>query len=239
MKKAITIVSMTTLMLHSLPAHAILESRWLDNWVVGVSGGYASREGDIVSSITGFRNYSAYSRSSSDDGWLGAAFIGYQSILGPLLFGGEFNLEYEMIDTSHTYAFADRHVTAEYRRKGLIDLSGRMGYAVTTNFMPYLRLGAELSRDSLISTFAGSSVPNASLYNKMWIHRFLVGLGVEMPVPDTCGMTVRLEYDFHSKGKTIETYDATGVGITLIDYYTAMQPRTYSGRISVVWNIPA
>jgi opacity protein-like surface antigen len=239
MESIVRVIRFATLLLLPFQAQADLRPMWEDNWVLGVSAGYASRESDIGSSITLFRNFSAYSRNSSDDGVLGAVFVGYQFVNGPLLAGGEFNLEWENINNSHTYDFSNRQVTAEYRRKGLIDLSGRIGYALTENFMPYLRVGAELSRDSLTSTFSGNAITSATLYNKAWIHRFIVGLGVEMPVPQTCGMTLRLEYDFHSKGKTIEAYAATGLEVTQIDYYTAMQPRTYSGRISGVWNIPA
>lgn len=230
------------LALSSFPvlAYANLADGWYDNWLLGVSMGYADRNSVIQSSILDSNNLSGYSRESSDNGWLAAAFAGYQSIHNEWLLGVEFNLEWQNIANNiHQYAFSGRQVTAEYRRKGMLDLSGRLGYALTTNFMPYVRLGAEISRDALSSRFNGRSTPMVHLYNKGWIHRFLVGFGAEMPIPDIygmSGMTVRLEYDFHSKGKTIQDYGATGEADSMITYSTGMQPRTYSGRLSFVWN---
>jgi opacity protein-like surface antigen len=210
---------------------------WYDNWLLGVSAGYATRQGLLQSSITTNSTVlTGYSRDTSDNGWLAAIFGGYQAIHEEWLLGGEINLEWQNIEKTHRYTFYDRQVTAYYRRKGMIDFSGRVGYALTDNFMPYIRAGAEFSRDSLSSHYSGGSTANIQLYNKAWIHRFIVGIGAEMPVPGTCGITLRLEYDYHSKGKTIEDYNATGEGLTRIDYYTALQPRTYSGRLSVVWN---
>ena len=209
---------------------------WYDNWLLGLSGGYANREALIQSSVTTFGNPLYYSRDASDNGWLAAVFGGYQAIHEKWLLGGEFNLEWQDIEKSHDYAFASRNVTATYRRKGMIDFSGRLGYAFCESLMPYVRLGVELSRDSLGSYFSGNSTSSVQLFNKAWIHRFLLGVGVEVPLPETCGISVRLEYDYHSKGKTIEDFGGTGIEPFLIEYYTAMQPRTYSGRVSVVWN---
>lgn len=237
MKKAIRIVNISTLLLLPLQVHADLQNGWLDNWLLGVSTGYAARSSVIGSSIIDLGNLSAYSRQSSDNGWLVAGFLGYQAIRCQWLLGTEFNLEWQNIDNTHFYAFSGRRVTADYRRKGMLDLSGRVGYAFTPNFMPYVRLGAEISRDSLASMFEGRFIPDANLYNKAWIHRFLLGIGVEAPIPGTCGKTIRLEYNYHSKGKTIEDFGATGAGDTMIEYYTAMQPKTYSGRVSLVWNL--
>jgi opacity protein-like surface antigen len=198
-----------------------------------MSGGYVTRNSVILSSVSDLTNLVGYSREGSDNGWLVAAFGGYQAINRQWLLGGEFNIEWQNIDHSHDYVFSDFDVTAKYRRKGMLDLSGRLGYALTTNFMPYVRLGVELSRDSLTSTFVGS-ITSGVLNNKAWIHRFLLGMGVEMPIPGTCGITLRLEYDYHSKGKTIEDF---GADIRSTEYYyTAMQPRSYSGRLSIVWN---
>ena len=36
-----------------------------------------------------------------------------------------------------------------YRRGPVYTLSGRLGYFVTSFFMPYIRLGAQVSRDEL------------------------------------------------------------------------------------------
>lgn len=228
-------VSLTACMLLPATASANWQPGWLDNWLLGLSGGYATRKSDIDSRITTFPLVVTNVRDSSDNGWLAAGFGGYQAMLDKWLLGGEFNLEWQEIEDSHNYAFAGRNVNAEYRRKGSIALTGRIGYALTPNLLPYIRVGAEVSRDSLTSTFVGPPT-SASIFNKAWIHRFIVGVGAEMPIPCTCGISLRLEYDYHSKGQTIEDYGSTGSGITTIEYYTAMQPRTYSGRLSVVWN---
>lgn len=208
---------------------------WLGNALLGISGGYMTRKSLVVSSVSTANNFLGYSRDASDNGWLGAGFAGYQAIHQQWLLGAELNIEWEAIEHTHRYFFATESVTAAYRRKGVFDLSGRVGYAFTPNWMPYVRVGGEISRDDLRSNFV-DSVTSINLFNKAWIHRFIVGLGAEMPIPDVPGLTVRLEYDYHSKGKTIEDYAATGTTVPILSYYTAMQPRSYSGRISVVWN---
>lgn len=208
---------------------------WHDNWLLGVSAGYATRKSTIQASVQPVTNFLGYGKDVNDDGWLTAIFVGYQAVHERWLLGGEFNLEWENIERSHHYNFSERNVSTDYRRKGVLDFSGRLGFALAENWMPYLRVGVELSRDSLSSYFVGTT-RSVSLFNKAWIHRFILGAGAEMPIPGVCGLTVRLEYDYHSKGKTIQDFGATGEGLTLIQYYTAMQPRTYSGRVSVVWN---
>lgn len=236
MKKraGIAIFLITGLVCH--PSYANFSISWYDNWLLGVSAGYATRKSTIQSSIQPVIGFSGYGQDVNDDGWLSAVFAGYQAVHEQWLLGGEFNLEWENIERSHNYNFSGCNVSTTYRRKGVLDFSGRLGFALAENWMPYLRVGVELSRDSLSSYFVGNTTPNVSLFNKAWIHRFILGAGAEMPIPGICGLTVRLEYDYHSKGKTIEDFGATGESITLIQYYTAMQPRTYSGRVSVVWN---
>ena len=63
---------------------------WYDNWLLGLSGGYANREALIQSSVTTFGNPLYYSRDASDNGWLAAVFGGYQAIHEKWLLGGEY-----------------------------------------------------------------------------------------------------------------------------------------------------
>lgn len=234
-KRAGLVIFLTTSMICPI-SYANWSTSWHDNWLVGVSAGYAQRKSTVQASVQPFVGFTGYGKDVNDEGWLAAIFGGYQAVYEEWLLGGEFNLEWENIENSHHYNFAARDVSTTYRRKGLLDFSGRLGFAFAENWMPYLRVGVELSRDALSSYFVGNATPNITIFNKAWIHRFILGLGAEMPIPGMCGLTVRLEYDYHSKGKTIEDYGATGERLTLIQYYTAMQPRTYSGRASLVWN---
>lgn len=234
-KEAKAVIFLTTLLV--CPAsYAEWATSWYDNWLLGVSAGYATRKSTLLASVEPVVGFTAYGQDINDDGWLAAIFTGYQLVHGQWLLGGEFNLEWENIERTHHYNFAQRNVSTAYRRKGVLDFSGRVGFALAENWMPYLRVGVEFSRDALSSDFVGNVTPDASLFNKAWIHRFILGLGAEMPVACIVGLTVRLEYDYHSKGKTIEDFGVTGTDVAFIQYYTAMQPRTYSGRLSLVWN---
>ena len=237
---------------------------WEGNWLLGASLGFADREASRETTLTyvsnfGFLNFpvSDIVRDHADKGIIQGIFGGYQAICNRWLMGIEMGIEWHHFDKNQAFAFSDAGGlfgwlgNARYRRNGMIDLSGRIGFAVTPVFMPYVRLGAEFGQDrfeaqyALAPAFATPILVEST--QKHWTHRFLAGVGVEIPIPRTCGATLRLEYDFHSKARTIELQGDTIVelssrrralarGVPTAEFITGMQPYTQSGRISLVWN---
>ena len=108
--------------------------------------------------------------------------------------------------------------------------------------MPYGRIGAELGSDRLSVTFGfnnpleADNNPLATNEERQWVYRFLFGVGVELPLVPACGTTFRVEYDFHSKGRTLIATTAINDGIFNPSFQAESQPFTQSGTISVVWN---
>jgi opacity protein-like surface antigen len=255
MKKTLMIFCTMIAVMLSVSAHAyarLPQSVWqncgLDSWLFGLSAGYADREGDIDVRA----NYAAppnfpqttVIRDLSDTGFIYSAFAGYQVVYDYYLLGIELDVERQKIEDDHRFAFSDPRSTlgwnanVRYRRNTMIGLTGRYGYALADFIMPYVRLGAEVSRDKLITFIGGepSVYPRSViLQEKAWVYRFLLGVGIEMPIP-CMPFNLRLEYDYHSKGKTIETNGMLLDGIINPEFQSDLQPKTQSGRLAIVWN---
>jgi len=255
-KFSLTAFFFLCLLVFSRQVHA----QWETNFLLGVSGSLNERLGneDITLLYTnpvaihaGFPS-SFIIEGYTDRGWMLGAFGGFQARCWQWLFGGEVNVDWDDIDSAHPFAFDDAfgqagvarglgwNATTRYKRKVTIGLTGRIGYAVTRCFMPYLRLGAETSIDQLITTYSGNSnVYPLSLrtFGSVRQYRFLGGVGVEIPVPKISPLSFRIEYDFHSKGKAVQSIglieDTLGYSP---EFFTTMKPRMHSGKVSLVWN---
>lgn len=229
---------------------------WYTNWLAGLSIGYAGRVGcltvrntyqaerdrrQILEQIPG-----AYIRRDlSDSGTIWGAFIGYQGIYQKWLKGIELSVDHHGISTSKGFAFSDPNMVfgynglMRYQRKWIGGLTLRVGYALTDRFMPYLRGGAELASDRLTTSFNSPALLDSMVVTneeRQWVYRFLLGAGIETPLYPSCGTTLRLEYDFHSKGKTLKTESALREGFFNPIFQAQAQPYTQSVRLSVVWN---
>jgi opacity protein-like surface antigen len=232
------------------------QNHWIDNWLVGISGGYADRNGALTVMSTNnvlftinentFPSHSTtYSRNLSDNGFIWGILVGYQAICHQWLVGIELNADRQSISQEHEFAFIDAdhflawNGSARYQRKMMAGLTGRIGYAVRTNFMPYLRGGVELGDDRL-KTFYYSPLVQEGLpaFNEQnqWVYRFLLGAGVEFPIFPACGFTLRVEYDYHSKGKTLQTSATVFDGGFGYLFASQSQPQTQSARMTLVWN---
>lgn len=235
----------------SLTAKASIQPGWVGNFLIGVSAGYADLYGDLSTSLNYqgrepdndiFQtSYSTYDNS----GFMLGVLAGYQEIRHLWLVGAEINFELHALDEVHQLDFSDSHRqidwmgTVRYSRKNTIGISGRLGFAMTQYFMPYLRLGGEFSRDTLSAAFSGDMAvfPQELVISKRhWLHRFLLGIGAEFPLLETCGATIRVEYNFHSKARTIK-----GEATYLDEIYsptlqTGFQPQMQSAKISFIWN---
>lgn len=216
--------------------------------VAGIYGGQAVREEELNLNIQfgGFpsRIPAAYVNELSDNGLEWGLLIGYQEVYHHRLITGiEFNVGQLDLDHTHQVAFSDPAATygtnaeINYVQDWVVNLTGRLGYALTPVFIPFLRGGVEVSRDDSKILFTANSwnFPQVVLDDERWVYRFLIGIGLEVPVPCR-NISIRAEYLFHSKGKTIETDGRLSDGVVNPLFYAEQQPYTKSGRLSLIWN---
>lgn len=235
----------------SLSAQA-WEQDWTGNWLVGASAGYGSRTGSNQTQLsyngTGFpATYpqSLIIRDYSASGSISGLFMGYQAVKENWLVGGEVNVDYHNMNEDLPFAFTDAGGTigwtgtTQYKRDLVLGLTGRMGYAITPFFLPYVRIGVEFGHDKLTTQYASTSTTfpfNTEMSTTTYVHRALSGFGVEMPLPMTCGGSFRLEYNWHSKSKTVKAHAAIVDGVVSPAFESGLQPQTHSGRVAFVWN---
>lgn len=220
---------------------------WDKNFLLGIYGGYADKDGRANTRV----RYGAFNNVTpanvvTDVSDLGAVYGilgGYQGKCQQWLFGGEFTLERHPINDVHQFAFSDPAAifnwqgSAQYRRDWMTGFTFRGGYQFADYFMPYVRLGIETGQDiyeaSLTSNIA--NVPPLYLQNKKWIWRFLSGAGIEIPIQCT-RLAMRMEYQFHSKGKTIEVDQVFTDGLINPITNSEMQPKTQTFIFAIVSN---
>lgn len=227
-----------------------VQAGWETNFLVGFSGGYAATNGDV--NITVFNPaplfvVNSFNRNIDDDGFIGGIFGGYQARCNGWLFGGELAIDWE--DTEADRPFATTIIdstgaavgftgSAHYDRDIIVGLTGRAGYELSQYIMFYLRAGAEWSRDKLfVSAASADNEFGASLDGRRTLTRFLAGIGFEIPVPIFEGLSFRAEYNYHTRGKTVEAstvvINATGAPVSV---FADANPHTNSVKLSLVWN---
>ncbi len=221
--------------------------RWEKNFLVGLYGGYADRDGSAQTRVRygGLPNLrqAEVVRDVSDLGAIYGIMAGLQGRRQQWLFGGEFSLERHPINDVHPFAFSDPagifgwNGTMQYRRDWMSALTFRLGYHFVDYFMPYVRLGVETGQDIYEVSLSSNirNVPTLYPANKKWIWRFLSGVGIEIPV--TCTrLALRMEYQFHSKGKTMEVDKVFTEGLINPITYSELQPKTQSFVFGIVSN---
>lgn len=231
---------------------AAWDRAWSGNWLVGASAGYGSRTGSNQTQLS--YNGTAFPvtypqsliiRDYSAPGMIWGLLMGYQAVKEAWLVGGELNVDYHDMNDDLPFAFTDAGNTiawsgvTNYKRDVMAGLTARVGYAITPFFLPYVRVGIELGRDTLTTQYASNS-PIYSLATEVttatYVHRALSGFGIEIPLPMTCGATFRLEYNWHSKSKTLKAHGALIDGVVSPAFESSLQPQTHSGRAVFVWN---
>lgn len=238
MKKMVKAIGLASALLVSGAANADYHA----NWLIGASAAYGTQSGDINYSLSSVVSEDVASSSTgfSDSGWLWGLLVGYQAMCNCWLFGGELSVDWSNHDGYKDYAFSDSdegiNVRAKYDQDAIVALSARLGYEVSSFFLPYIRLGLETSRDKLeFESQTDSLAANGSESRRVW--RFLGGVGLEMPVPMCAGLSVRGEYNYHSKGRTVTAGSTASDGVTYATAHTKQHANT--GKLSLVWNFPA
>lgn len=237
MKKIGMTVCLSLALLGSTAAQA-----WKGNWLAGVSGGYASRQGNMdLNIIQDNLTQTTVSHDLSENGFVGGLFAGYDTFCNNWMLGGELKVDWHDSDDNNGFYFADNLGTATianatYDRGTTVGLSGRMGFALSRYLMPYLRLGVEGSRDKLSLSTVNAAAPSvsASIDERRWVYRGLAGVGLELPIPKWEQLSFRAEYNFLSHGRSVT---ANGVASNNVTFLSASATqRTNEGRASLVWN---
>lgn len=252
--KLLRSLMVSLLMLFPFSVQADGGDDWFYNWLFGVSAGYASRTGSLLitnSYDTPFDDDlpnppGVYARRDlSDSGAIAGAFIGYQGICHQWLKGIELSVDFQPISRAKSFAVSDPDYVIgytgvmRYQRKWIGGLTARFGYAVTSCFMPYIRLGAELGSDRLTTSYSSLFILEGRVVTneqRQWVYRFLLGVGVEFPLVKSCGTTLRLEYNYESKGRTLKTDTYMFDEGLNPRFKSETQPFTRVGRVAVVWN---
>jgi len=224
------------------------------NWVLGVSGGWAwhsDRDVDVTilhddASVTSYRIGDLDDNNSR---FIWGILAGYQARCNGWLLGGEVNVDWRSNDHDDAASFAvidpaDGVITGSFSgnnsHNAVVGLTARIGYEVSPYFLPYIRLGAEVTRiDDVNFTAIAPGVPYAVAFNNDRNHRwgFIGGVGAEFPVPMCKALSLRAEYNYHSHSRHD---DVAALASDLATLYTVSgdgSRHENTGKLSLVWNI--
>lgn len=250
MNKILTALSLSCAVLACSP----LQAAWQGNWLVGASGGYTTDRGELEITMLDSGRQTVTNRRFVDHGWLVGLLGGYQVKCNHWLLGAELNVDWYDLDNDdneNTLAFTSAsgfanpalqgpawNGAATYEREWVVGLTGRMGYEIATYLMPYVRLGLEWSDDELsyIQT-SNNNVITAQGDGSEDSIRGIAGIGAEIPFPMVSGLSVRVEYDYHTKGKRVDLDAAAAGNQNPLFVHASRKPSYQTGIVSVVWNI--
>ncbi len=220
-----------------------VQAEWVENFLIGASGGYAYNKGILDIGINhpapGLQ-YTATSMEQTGKGFIGGGLIGYQTRCNGWLMGLEFAVNWQDNGSDHYFTFPDAlgnswGASSHYTTGTVFDLTARMGFEqITAYFFPYIRAGIEVSRDKLSFNGTSSSGITASDTGTGRVGRFIGGVGLEIPVPLMLGLAFRIEYNYHGKGRGLEALALGSDNATLV--IADEKPRTNSGIVSIIWN---
>ena len=216
--KSVCLLVMLSVLFGALPVKAA--SGLNHQWLVGLTGGYATQRARLTSSLDYTQNalppglFKTYFRNNLNGnspvyGLLG----GIQFSCRDWLMGFELAvLDGYDLDQTTGFVIADRfgargwHGLATYDKGVSVSATVRGGYWVVRDLMPYVRLGLETSRDKLNVTFSGTPAYPVSLttQDRKQIYRYVAGLGVEAKFRQLSKIRFRLEYNLFSTGQDLE-----------------------------------
>ncbi len=234
LSKIITILSLGL-------ATSTVQAQWEGNWLAGLSVGLSEREGNIDLTINHLQGVnSELIHNQEDVGVVGGLLGGYQVRCNDWLFGAELNIEWQELDREQNGAFTNQlregvNTMARYHQGNILALTGRFGYEMFPNFLPYVRLGVQSSRDKL--TYSISSpvdIAAVDMEGIRRVYRLTAGIGAETPIPMLMGLSLRGEYNYAAKAGAIEAQSLAIDNATLVN--ASMRPRTNTLLVSFVLN---
>lgn len=220
------------------------------DWLLGLSGGYIVQRARLTSTLnytqaalvpglfqTHFRN------NIHDNSGMIGVLGGVQFNCNNWFLGLELALDGHSLDETYSFVNADVfgargwNGQAQYDRGASFSGSLRWGYKVTKTIWPFIRLGVEASQDELTVTFSGaSSYPGAyTTKDEKTMARFLAGFGAESIFPKVDPLKLRLEYNYLSRGKRLESQGLIIEGVADPYFMSETLARNHLWKFSVVW----
>jgi len=230
---------------------------WEGGWLLGVSGGWAwhsNRDADFSIFHPG-GEISSYHIGDLDDhnnNFVWGLLAGYQARSCGWLIGGEINVDWRNHhhDDEGNFALVDPvdgtifgTFSGNNHHHAVVGLTARIGYEMSPYFMPYIRLGAEVTRRNdvdfvAIAPEAADPAPYSVAFSNDRNHRwgFVGGLGVEFPVPVMKCLSLRAEYNYHSRKHNDEVVALASDLGHLYSITGDSHRHENSAKASLVWN---
>lgn len=224
-------------------------AQWCPNFLMGVSGGFA-RDNGLINVDLVYSGIPAFPFTNADDedqdrGLIAGVFAGIQGFNNGWIAGAELHVNWNDMDHTRYFAFSDTGNALRWSYAGTIKhgtdygLLCRLGYEVTSYFLPYMHMGGEMSRDSYSTVISGPAniYPRSiALYDQRWTYRFTGGVGADFPIP--CSpIAFRVQYMFHVPGTRLQANGAILDSVLDPLISTDIKPKTQSIEGAVVWNI--
>ncbi len=217
-----------------------VQAQWEGNWLAGLSLGLAEREGNadlVIGHPQGL--FSEFNQNQKDIGVIAWVLGGYQWRCNDWLFGAEVNVEWQELGRDKNGAFTgilnDGLTTlSRYHQGNIVALSGRFGYEMYPNFLPFVKLGVQSSRDKFSYTLTSPIEGAVNMEAMRRVYRLTAGVGAETPIPALMGLSLRGEYNFQARAGSIDPEVFVPENNSLVS--ANMRPRTNVFLISLVLN---
>ncbi len=184
--------------------------------------------------------YRDHSEKITEQGVMMSLLGGWQWHCKRWILGAEANVDFNSYEKVRFFSHTDEYTPQAYTGSVLYDrgdiyaITGRAGYFVTPFFMPYIRLGAQMSRDEVsyqvaVNTPIGPALDFSS--RKKDVYGFVTGIGAEFPTYIGAS-TIRFEYNF-TKTESVIIEDNF---LPVVGNHKFRYPETHIGKIAWVWN---
>ncbi len=222
---------------------------WEGNALVGISGDYARYDGtyNIGLYYTGRPIFpkTDYQDRQRNTGFGGGLLVGYQFSCNDWLLGAELSADWVDADKERVFVFTDLsnflswNSQLQTRNKGFYGLSTRVGYQMAPFFLSYLRLGIEAVHQEFSAVF--QRAPNVypfglKLKEDLWRNHVYVGVGAEFPLPSSCHIQLRLEYNYHFPSGDLQEGGKIVDGNANPVFALSARPAIDMGKVSLIWN---
>ena len=214
---------------------------WENNWLLGLQGGYLTREADVEFIVNHpFNRTTTITSSHEDNGFIGGILAGYQKRCHDWLFGVEANIEWQEVNREQFAAFTDAlgvgfNAHSSYSQRNVVALTGRFGYEMYPNLMPYIRLGVQSSRDKLVIGATSSDLTDSlDMESIRRVYRLTGGVGAEMPICYLMGLSARAEYNFRSRAGSIVANQLAADNETFSS--ASVRPKSHAFIFALVFN---
>jgi opacity protein-like surface antigen len=221
-----------------------------NNFYLGGEVGYAMQKANFLTTYSSAFIPPSFVTSTDvtyeDKGMLFGLIGGWQYRFMRWMFGLEASVDFTGHEKNRPFNYtpgpdSDAHVTGTilYDRGDAYGIAGRVGYFVTPFFMPYIKVGAQYSRDELnYVAFYGEGTPPGSatlgkdfLSKREGIWAWLGGVGMEFPTY-IGSSTIRFEYNY-TRAQSLSINASTAAASGLHKFQT---PYTHTGKVAWVWN---